>query len=113
MKENKGKCVDGDKVAQSVDEAIDQTCPPTSFTIKLIPPTSSEKRKMVSKRLIAGNLPSRRGNKKLKVKSSTPSITFVVVLDHATPMAKPKVGASHTRPDVDRPSLLLVLLTVV
>lgn len=58
MKENKGKCMDGDKVAQSVDEAIDQTCPPTSFTIKLIPPTSSKKRKMVSKRLVAGNLPS-------------------------------------------------------
>ena len=52
----------------------------------------------MSKRLDRGNLPSHRGNKKLKVESSTPSVTLV---DHATPVAKPKVDASHSCLDVD------------
>ena len=101
IKENKGKGVVGDEVAQSIDEAIEQTCPPTSSIIKLIPLTSPEKRKMVSKRLDTGNLPSRRGNKKLKVNSSTSFVTIVVVLDHAAPVAKPKVDTSHSHSDID------------
>ena len=42
----------------------------------------------MSKKLDTGNLPSRRGNKKQKVDSSTLSTTPVVVLDPATPVAK-------------------------
>ena len=55
----------------------------------------------MSKRLDIGNLPSRRGNKKQKVDSSTPSTTPVVVLDNIAFVAKPKVDASLTHPDVD------------
>ena len=51
MKENKGKGVVG-------DEDIDQTCPLISSIVKLVPPTLSKKRKMMSKRLDIGNLPS-------------------------------------------------------
>lgn len=58
MKENKGKGIVGDEVAHSRDEAIDQTRPLISSTVKLIPLTSSEKRKTVSKRLDTGNLSS-------------------------------------------------------
>ena len=101
MKENKVKGIAGDEVVQSGDEALNQTHPPTSSTVKLIPPTSSEKRKTVSKRLDTSNLPNCRGNKKLKVDSSTPSTVLVMVLNHATPVAKPKVDAFLTRLDID------------
>lgn len=55
----------------------------------------------MSKRLDTGNLLSRQGNKKLKVDTSTPSVTPVVVLDHDTFVAKSKVDTSLTRPNVD------------
>ena len=101
MKENKGKGVVDDEATQSGDKDIDQTRPLTSSTVKLVPPTSSEKREMVSKRLDTSNLPNYRGKKKQKVDSSTPSTTPIMVLNHATPVAKPKVDASPTHLDVD------------
>ena len=101
MKENKGKGVAGDKVVQFEDEAINQTYPPSTSTMKLILPTSSEKRKIVSKRLDTSNLPNSQGNKKLKVDSSMLFIIPVMVLDHAALVAKPKVDISLTHPNVD------------
>ena len=58
----------------------------------------------MSKKLDTGNLPSRRGNKKQKVDSSTLSTTPVVVLDPATPVAKTmifKVKDSLPHPGAD------------
>lgn len=102
MKESKGKGIVSDEVAHSRDEAIDQTRPPISSTMKLIPLTSLEKRKTMSKRLDTGNLSSHQGNKKQKVDSSTPSITPVVVLDLLVPMAKSRADTFLMRLDVDQ-----------
>jgi len=58
----------------------------------------------MSKKLDTGNLPSRRGNKKQKVDSSTLSTTPVVVLNPATPVAKTtisKVKDSLPHPGAD------------
>ena len=65
----------------------------------------------MSKKLDTGNLPSHRCNKKQKVDSSTPSTTLIVVLDPATPLAKPtifKVEDSLPHPGVNpsKPSLM-------
>ena len=57
----------------------------------------------MSKKLDTGNLPSRRGNKRLKLDSSTPSTTPVLVLDHVTlaqPPVASKVDASLPHPVV-------------
>ena len=64
MNENKGKDIAGDEIVQPRNAAPTQTRPPASSTLKLIPPTSSKKRKTMSKKLDMGNLPSRQGNKK-------------------------------------------------
>ena len=88
MNENKGKDIAGDEIVQPRNAAPTQTRPPASSTLKLIPPTSSKKRKTMSKKLDMGNLPSRKGNKKQKVDSSMLPTTLVMVLDLAASMAK-------------------------
>ena len=84
MKEDKGKGVAGDEIEE---EAITQSRPPTSSTVKLVLLASSKRKKIVSKRVDTGNLPSHRGNKKQKV---DPLMTFsqpVMVL-HLWPSLK-------------------------
>ena len=59
MKENKDKgLISGNKVVQTEDDAPAQTCQTALKVLKLIPPSSSEKRKTVSKTVNTGNLPS-------------------------------------------------------
>jgi len=55
MKENKGKGVAGDEIEE---EAITQSHLPTSSTMKLVLLASSKRKKIVSKRVDTGNLPS-------------------------------------------------------
>ena len=96
MKENKGKGVVGDKIK----EEVIQSCPSVSSTMKVVPHASSERKKMVSKRMDTGNLPSRRGNKKQKVDLPTKSIA-VVVLNYLAPTTKSRADTSSTRPGVN------------
>ena len=98
MKEDKGKGVAGDEIEE---EAITQSRPPTSSTVKLVLLASSKRKKIVSKRVDTGNLPSHRGNKKQKVDPLMTSSQPVMVLDHPAPVAKPKASTSLTRPGVN------------
>lgn len=111
MKVNKGKgLATVDEVIHYGDEVLIQNRLPAPSTLKLAPLASSEKRKTLSKKLDTGNLPSCRGNKKKNVDSLTPSTTPIVVLNPATPTAKPvvpKVNASLLHPNAEpsNPSL--------
>ena len=96
MKENKRKGVVGDKIK----EEVSQSCPSVSSTMKVVPHASSKRKKMVSKRMDTGNLPSPRGNKKQKVDLPTKSIA-VVVLNYPAPVTKSRADTSSTRPSVN------------
>jgi len=95
MKENKGKGVAGNEIEE---EAINQSHSPASSIVKLVPLASSERKKIVSKRVDIGNLPSHQRNKKQKVDPLMTSTPLVVVLDHLALVAKPKASTSPSRP---------------
>ena len=97
IKENKGKGVVGNKIKE---EAINQSYPLTSSIVKLVPLVLSEW-KNVSKRVDTGNLLSCQRNKKQKVDPLMTSTPPVMVLDHPTPVAKPKAYISPSRPRVN------------
>jgi len=59
MKENKKKGIARDKIEE---EAINQSHPPVSSKVKVIPHASSKQKNMVSKRADTRKLPSRRGD---------------------------------------------------
>ena len=102
IKENKGKCVVGNEIKE---EAINQSYPLTSSTMKLVPLVLSEW-KNVSKRVDTGNLLSRQRNKKQKVDPLMTSTPPVMVLDHPTPVAKLKLTSLLLVLELTRPSLL-------
>lgn len=52
------KGIVSDEVVQFGDKVPIQTRPPALFILKLVPLVSSKKRKIVSKKLDMGNLPS-------------------------------------------------------
>ena len=79
-----------------------------SDSVETRPPTSSEKRKTMSKKVVTGNLPNHWGNKRPKIDSSTSSKTLVIVLDPTTPLAASvqppvafKVNTPLPRPDIE------------
>ena len=92
MKENKGKGVAGDKI----EVEVNQSHPPVSSIVKVVPHASLVRKKTVSYRVDTGNLPSRRGNKKQKVDPSTKS-SPVVGLDHPAPTTKSRADTSSAR----------------
>lgn len=101
MKENKEKeLASGDEVIQIENVAPPETRSNVPRTLKLVPPSSSEKRKTMSKMIDTGNLPSRRGHKRQKVVMSTPAKTPVVKLN------PPSTKAHVVVPTFEAPSLL-------
>jgi len=68
MKENKEKeLASGNEVVQTEDATPLQTHPNVPKMLKLVPPSLSENRKVVSGMVNVGNLPSRWGLKRAKV----------------------------------------------
>ena len=99
IKENKGKGI------ASGDEAI-QT---EGYILTQSRPLVSEKRKTISRTLDIGHLPSRRGNKKPKLGSFTPSKSLVIEIDPSVPPAvstQPSMTFQVTTPIPDASSSL-------
>ena len=72
MKENKKKeLASGDEIVQIEDATPLQTYPNVPKTLKLVPLSSSEYWKAVSRKVDVGNLPSHRGQKRAKVDPSS------------------------------------------
>lgn len=85
MKENKEKeLVSGDDIIQTKDVPPLQTHPAVSKMLKLVPPSSLEKRKAMSKMIDIGNPPSCRDHKRPKMNTSIPAKALVIELDPST-----------------------------
>lgn len=115
MKENKEEeLASGDEVIQTEGAILAQVRPPPLKMLKLMPPTSSEKRKAMSKMIDTRNLPSCRGQKRHKVVLSISSKTSIVKLDPAilpvAPIASfvdPKAKIPTPFPDIGWSSIPL------
>ena len=112
MKENKEKeLASGDEIIQVKDVALIQTHPSASKTLKLVPSSSSEKRKAMSMTVDIGNLPSCQGSKRPKVDSSTHVKAPVVELDPPvveTPVVVPSGVPSSKTPSCPNSELSIV-----
>lgn len=107
MKENKEKKLDsGDEIIQAEDVALIQTHLGASKTLKLVPPSSSVKRKAVSMTVDIGNLHSCQGSKRPKVDSSIHAKAPIVELDPLaveTPVVVPPEVPSSKTPSCPDP----------
>ena len=112
MKENKEKeLASGDEIIQVEDVAFIQTRPGASKTLKLVPLSSSEKRKAVSMMVDIGNLPSCQRSKRPKVDSSIHAKAPIVELD--PPAVETPVVVPLEVPSSKTPSCLDSVLSTV
>ena len=106
-KENKEKkLASGDEIIQAEDVALIQTRLGASKTLKLVPPSSSEKMKAVSMTVDIRNLHSYQGSKRPKVDSSIHAKAPIVEHDPfavETPVVVPPEVPSSKTPSCPDP----------